>query len=350
MINQFQFLSILNELAHDTDRLDDLSPGEFEGFVSLLLSTFGYDIEPDFRTLRPIDSVVRPDIIARVTDPLGTSAGVIECKKTKRAVGVESVEQADHIRQSIGAHWAMVVTTSHFSDSALRYARGHEPLRLIDRAALHELALRARLVTEDRASGFLYRLQNLKLHQLGHIEIIGGDNVVQSAGGLHLPREFLSALVQVEQIPLRAIEIVMRDPRHLTSLSPRQFEEFIAEIVDKLGFCDILLTPRSGDGGKDVIATRTINGIPLTFYFECKKYAEGNKVQLDTLRALLGTVAHDSRKANIGVLVTTSTFTRGCQDLIASECRLDGKDYNGLLRWIADANETAPDSRGLTSG
>jgi len=79
-----------------------------------------------------------------------------------------------------------------------------------------------------------------------------------------------------------------------------------------------------------------INGIPIAFYFECKKYAEDNKVQLETLRALLGTVAHDSRKANIGVLVTTSPSTKGASELIRSECRLDGKDYDGITDWISE--------------
>jgi hypothetical protein len=74
----------------------------------------------------------------------------------------------------------------------------------------------------------------------------------------------------------------------------------------------------------------------MTFFFECKKYAKDNKVQLDTLRALLGTVAHHSQEANIGVLVTTSQFTKGCKDLIMSDCRLDGKDYDGILGWISE--------------
>jgi restriction system protein len=124
----------------------------------------------------------------------------------------------------------------------------------------------------------------------------------------------------------------------LCQLTPGQFEEFIAEIVRELGFRNVILTPPSGDGGRDVIASNEVNGIPLTFYFECKKYADTNKVQLDTLRALLGCVAHHATEANIGVLVTTSRFTQGCKDLIASECRLDGKDYDGIVGWVNQLN------------
>jgi HJR/Mrr/RecB family endonuclease len=122
-------------------------------------------------------------------------------------------------------------------------------------------------------------------------------------------------------------------------LTPREFEEFTAEILGALGFRDIILTPRAADGGRDVIASQEVNGIPLMFYFECKKYAEGHKVQLDTLRALLGVVAHNSTEANIGVLVTTSSFTAGAKKLILSECRLDGKDYDGIIGWVSGAKD-----------
>lgn len=98
----------------------------------------------------------------------------------------------------------------------------------------------------------------------------------------------------------------------------------------------MLLTPQARDGGRDVIARKMIHEIPITFYFECKKYAESNRVQLDSVRALLGVVAHDSRSANVGVLVTTSYFTRGCKELIATDCRLDGKDYEGIVGWVSE--------------
>jgi restriction endonuclease Mrr len=182
----------------------------------------------------------------------------------------------------------------------------------------------------------VFRLHQLKLSDLDRLELPTGISANAMGAALALPVEYRRVLATVEEIPFRAVELILRDPRHLSGLTPRQFEEFVAGVVDRLGFQDVRLTPRSADGGKDVIASRRVNGIPISFYFECKKYAEGNKVQLDTLRGLLGTVAHDSRKANIGVLVTTSTFTRGCHELLASECRLDGKDYQGLLGWVSE--------------
>jgi restriction endonuclease Mrr len=122
----------------------------------------------------------------------------------------------------------------------------------------------------------------------------------------------------------------------MRALSPREFEHFIAELVAQLGFDDVKLTCFSGDGGRDVIATKVVHGLPISFFFECKKHAPENKVQVQTLRALLGVIAHNSHTANIGVLVTTSQFTRGSKEIMAAECRLSGKDYDGIVDWLRE--------------
>lgn len=55
----------------------------------------------------------------------------------------------------------------------------------------------------------------------------------------------------------------MRSLGEVKNLTPRQFEEFVAETLSQFGFTDVILTTRSRDGGKDVIASHQINGIPL---------------------------------------------------------------------------------------
>ncbi|MER8808216.1 restriction endonuclease [Mesorhizobium australicum] len=110
----------------------------------------------------------------------------------------------------------------------------------------------------------------------------------------------------------------------------------MAEILHRLGFEAIQITRPSKDGGKDILARKVVHDIPLNFMFECKRYSEGNKIGLHTLRSLLGVVANKGSEANIGVLVTTSTFTKGGIELIASESRLDGKDYKGIQNWLSE--------------
>jgi len=179
--------------------------------------------------------------------------------------------------------------------------------------------------------------QTLTESDFGEIVFQDGDEIPSAElliSRLNIPASHASTLAQVQYLPLTILQAIAKDPRLLHGLTPRQFEEFTAELLAQLGFTDVLLTPTTGDGGRDVIARRIIADIPITFFFECKKHAEGNAVQLDTLRSLLGVVAHRANEANIGVLVTTSHFTRGCRDLIASECRLDGKDYAGITNWL----------------
>lgn len=187
------------------------------------------------------------------------------------------------------------------------------------------------------ANSIASQIVALKGNEKLHIEDPDADDIDQvHAENLELEKDEKIALITVDHLPLKIISKILKNPREVRNVTPRQFEELIADLLNELGFQNIVLTPRSRDGGKDIIASHSIQGIPLTFYFECKRYAEGNKIQLETMRSLLGTMAHESRKVNKGILVTTSTFTKGCKEFILSESRLDGKDYNDILGWIAE--------------
>ncbi|GMQ79373.1 MAG: hypothetical protein BMS9Abin02_1958 [Anaerolineae bacterium] len=154
---------------------------------------------------------------------------------------------------------------------------------------------------------------------------------------LILPEDAEERIARVDYLPYKIMDAIAVNPDLMHDLSPREFEKLIADLIGNLGFNDIILTPRSGDGGRDVLATQHIHGIPVMFVFECKRYAKNNKVGPGLLRTLLGTVSHEGTKANIGVLVTTSTFTRGGRDFILSESNVDGKDFGDIVKWIEEA-------------
>lgn len=149
-----------------------------------------------------------------------------------------------------------------------------------------------------------------------------------------LPEEFKERLKTVQFLPIKLFEKISNDPNLMHEMDPIDFENFIAGLLDKSGFENIIVTPRSGDKGRDILATQTIYDVPIIFAFECKKYAPHRKIQPDIMRALLGTISHAQTKANKGVLVTTSSFTRGAKSFIASESMLSGKDFNDLVKWI----------------
>jgi Restriction endonuclease len=151
-----------------------------------------------------------------------------------------------------------------------------------------------------------------------------------------VPPEALGDLKRVEFAPLVLLDRALRDPEIMRLLQARHFEGFIAALIEQLGFEDVILTARSGDEGRDVLATKRIHGIPIMFAFECKRYAPHNPVGPDIARALLGTIAHGRTRASKGVLVTTSYFTPSARSFILTEPDLDGKDFDGIVEWLKE--------------
>lgn len=127
------------------------------------------------------------------------------------------------------------------------------------------------------------------------------------------------------------------EPAFLTDLEPRQFEEVTAEIFRDKGF-EVELTKRTRDGGKDVIAFHKDQlGIRSKYIIECKHYSDTNKVGVDIVRALYG-VKSSRSGGNLGIIVTTSTFTSGAREFIENEATtnldLTLADKEQLLEWL----------------
>jgi len=148
--------------------------------------------------------------------------------------------------------------------------------------------------------------------------------------------DVLSKLKSVDFLPLNALDRILRSPEAMRSLSARDFELFVATLIDQLGFEDVQVTPRSGDQGRDILAVKSVHGISILFAFECKRYKPENPVGPDILRALLGTIRHGRTSANKGVLVTASTFTSGAREYLLLEPALDGKDFEGVVDWLKE--------------
>lgn len=147
------------------------------------------------------------------------------------------------------------------------------------------------------------------------------------------PRLLVSAKTTVESL----LAELKKDPALLYQLSPRKFEEVIADLLDRQGFaCE--LTPASHDGGKDIIARCPTPIGSFLLYVECKRYAPEHRVGVSLVRQLLGVVAHD--RVSGGLLVTTSSFSAGARDLQATDPhRLTLRDYQDIKAWLA---KTAP--------
>ena len=326
----------LIELIHaDKKVMDQLQPQAFESLVAELFAQNKTLVEVQRNFAQQLDFVGK---FRDQFDKLNSFA--VEVKKLNSLIDTSAIERFQRSVSSLGIEKGYFVTNSSFSEAAKALAAQHErTLKLIDRSALSSLIDQYSTNRDLFASNLFEKAWSLDLERLIQIPNPSPEDIEElDTNALDLDSEERSALLSVDALPLRFIAKILRSPNEVKNLTPRQFEEFVAETLSQLGFHDVILTPRSRDGGKDVIASHKINGIPLSFYFECKKYADDNKIQLETLRALLGTLAHDARHVNKGVLVTTSTFTKGAKEFILSESRLDGKDYDGILGWIDELN------------
>jgi hypothetical protein len=154
------------------------------------------------------------------------------------------------------------------------------------------------------------------------------------------PRE----VAEVLSASQRLIDESKLDRTALLSLSPRQFEELIAEIWSRLGY-SVELTVRTRDGGRDVIAVKRAEA-EVCYLIECKRYDPQYKIGVRFVRALYG--VKDDERATKAFLATTSTFTRDALTFFnRHRWELEPCDYEGVAKWIqlAKARQSFQGSR-----
>jgi restriction system protein len=104
---------------------------------------------------------------------------------------------------------------------------------------------------------------------------------------------------------LEILNLFKRDPEAIYQISPRVWEQIIAGSYDRAGFDEVILTPRSGDHGRDVIATK--HGFcSVRIFDQVKAFTPGHVVSADEVRALIGVVSLPN--VTKGIVTTTSTF------------------------------------------
>ncbi len=143
----------------------------------------------------------------------------------------------------------------------------------------------------------------------------------------------------IEAVTVPWLEIareIERDPKALFAFvsNPQKFEEFIAGAYLRAGYTKVELTPYSGDGGRDVIATMS-GVVTVRVLDQVKAYSPGHKVDAEAVRAIVGVLDRD-KNASRGVVTTTSKFAPGVwkefKEYIPN--RLDLRDGPALCEWL----------------
>ena len=132
-----------------------------------------------------------------------------------------------------------------------------------------------------------------------------------------------------------------RDPDFLFKIPWRKLEEIVAGAYEREGWPEVLLTPRSGDRGRDVIATRPGVG-SIRIIDQIKAYRPGHVVTADEVRSMLG-VLDVERNVSKGLITTTSRFAPRIEKDARLKAfmphRLELKDGNQLRRWLQELRQ-----------
>src|SRR5271165_382547 len=126
------------------------------------------------------------------------------------------------------------------------------------------------------------------------------------AWGVQAGRKRRARLAEWERIRL----IRSRELATYHGMSAREFEEALAYLCRRDGCCQVQVVGGAGDLGADIIAS-TPDGRRLVI--QAKRYVTGNAVTGPDVQKFAGTFRMVHR-AEIGAVVTTSSFTRQARE------------------------------------
>ncbi len=109
---------------------------------------------------------------------------------------------------------------------------------------------------------------------------------------------------------------IYRTENELDDMDGVEFEEFVADLMRRMGYRIESMTKASGDFGADIIAT--MNGQRIAV--QCKRYSSG--VGVKAIQEVVASTSHYD--CDGAIAVTSSYFTRGAVELA---------NDNGVILW-----------------
>lgn len=156
-----------------------------------------------------------------------------------------------------------------------------------------------------------------------------------------------TALVRVIDISPELLRILQENPHELRSLGPDQFESFVANRLDRMGYNVTLTGPTTRkDGGIDIIALpKAPNVGSVVLAAQVKHHRADQKTGRDAVDRLL---AWKGSQFGVGMLVTNTAFSRDALWAAAQERNRDFlrlRDFIDLKRWLQDQYGSSEDWR-----
>ncbi len=205
-------------------------------------------------------------------------------------------------------------------------------LQVLDRLQGNPLAIR---LTTDVLRDQLYTPEQLDqlLQPFTRTGLLGPDGRPLRRAG----RPYRVIITDVASVSDDFLKALVADPKLLYQVSPRKFEEIVAELLCRLCY-DVTVTQASRDGGKDIYAAKKEAIGSFLYLVECKRYSPEHRVGVGLVRQLHGVV--QAERATAGILATTSFFTRDAiefQTQVAFQLSL--WDYLGIQEWLKAAQQ-----------
>lgn len=211
----------------------------------------------------------------------------------------------------------------HDVEELLRYSGVNVPTEIIEELALRlsgnasMLSVMAQTLRFTGLEG-LSKLLKLPLYSVT-------DNI---------PKGKIAALAKPALIYVkdRLVEELRRRPDSIYDLSPRKFEELLADLLADQGMA-VQLTQETRDGGRDIIAEYDTPAGRILCLIDAKKYRKDRTVGVGLVRQLHGTLC--DHRATTAMMVTTSTYS---SDARAYQQRhkwqLNLRDYTHVIEWL----------------
>ena len=121
----------------------------------------------------------------------------------------------------------------------------------------------------------------------------------------------------------------------LDNLNGFEFEELVADIFRKKGFKNVVVTPRTNDGGKDITMDEvTSSGEVIKVVVECKHHKTGiGRPVVQKLHSAISTLEYSGKKK--GYIVSSSIFTESAVDYV----EIVNKQSDNLILELIDGKK-----------
>lgn len=122
----------------------------------------------------------------------------------------------------------------------------------------------------------------------------------------------------VKEMAVKLCEIIAEGKNSLNFIEWRQLEQVIAIALSGIGF-EVILTPPSKDGGKDIVVSGFINGKRTQYFIEIKHWRSKKKVTSNLVYNFLEVNLNE--KTDGGLFISSSGFSKNIFTHLSELCK-----------------------------